>query len=59
VGADSIAAVPFWISGLHNVVIGISPGFVPNGGDTLANMPFFVMQAQTDQGIDFATMIKP
>jgi hypothetical protein len=51
VGADSIAAIPFWISGKHNVIIGISPTFVPNGGDTLANMPHFIMQAQTDQGL--------
>jgi hypothetical protein len=48
VGADSIAAIPFWISGRHQVLIGISPTFVPRRGDTLANMPA-VMQAQTDQ----------
>jgi hypothetical protein len=56
VGADSIAAIPFWLSGKHFVTIGISPNFIPNGGDTLANMPLFVMQAQTDQGIGFASM---
>jgi hypothetical protein len=56
VGADSIAAIPFWITGTHVVLIGIPPSFIPNGADTLANMPLFVMQAQTDQGIGFASM---
>ena len=55
-GADSIAAIPFWITGTHVVLIGIPPSFIPNGADTLANMPLFVMQAQTDQGIGFASM---
>jgi hypothetical protein len=57
VGADSLQAIPFWISGKHFVVIGISPSFIPNGADTLANMPFFIMTAQTDQGIGFSSMV--
>ena len=52
VGADSIAAIPFWISGLHVVVITSA-----DPADTMANMPFYIMQAQTDQGIDFASAI--
>jgi hypothetical protein len=56
VGADSIAAIPFWISGNHYVQVGTPPGFALTGGDTLANMPFFIVTAQTDQGIDFSTM---
>jgi hypothetical protein len=56
VGADSIAAIPFWISGKHTFAVGIPPSFNPNGADTLANMPFFVMTAQTDQGVDFSSM---
>jgi hypothetical protein len=55
-GADSIAAIPFFISGTHAVSIGIPTAFTPNPADTMANMPFFIMTAQTDQGIDFATM---
>jgi hypothetical protein len=56
VGADSISAIPFWLSGGHFVQTGVSPGFGSAAGDTMANTPFFVMTAQTDQGIDFATM---
>jgi hypothetical protein len=56
VGTDSISAIPFWLSGAHNVQIGVSPGFGSAAGDTMANTPFFVMTAQTDQGVDFATM---
>jgi hypothetical protein len=57
VGADAIAAIPFWISGSHYVRIGTPPLFNPTGGDTLANMPFFIMTAQTDQGVDFSSMV--
>jgi hypothetical protein len=57
VGADSIAAIPFWVTGSHLVTIGHPPSFVQNGADNLSNFPFFVMQAQTDQGIGFASMV--
>jgi hypothetical protein len=46
-GADSIQAIPYWLSGGHFLTIGPALG----GGDTLANMPFFTMTGQTDQGI--------
>jgi hypothetical protein len=57
VGADVLVAVPFFLSGLHPVAVGIPPNFIPNGADTLANMPFFIMTAQTDQGIGFGTIV--
>jgi hypothetical protein len=52
VAGDSLAAVPFFLTGSHYVTTGPTVG----GGDTLANMPTILMTAQTDQGIDFATM---
>jgi hypothetical protein len=49
---DTIAAVPFWLTGGHFVTTGPAVG----GGDTLAKMPKILMYAQSDQGIDFASM---
>jgi hypothetical protein len=49
---DRIVALPFWLSGGHWVSIGPTAGT----GDTLANMPRLIMTAQTDQGVDYASI---
>jgi hypothetical protein len=56
VSGDVIAAIPFWISGKHQMFVGIMPNLTPNPADTIANMPHFIITAQTDQGIDYATI---
>jgi hypothetical protein len=53
IGGDSISAVPFWLVGGHPVVIGPTNG----AGDTLGNGYRMVMVAQTDQGVDAASII--
>lgn len=53
VAGDTLVAVPFWLTGGHLVV----NGPVADGGDTLAKMPKIVMTCQTNQGIDFASMV--
>jgi lysophospholipase L1-like esterase len=60
VSADSLTAVPWWITGTMWVATGTTAG---NGigsgtvgsGDTLAMMPVFVVTGQADQGIDFGS----
>jgi hypothetical protein len=49
---DTLVSVPFWLTGGHVVFTGSS-----SGGDTLVNMPVFIMTAQTDQGIDFGGLV--
>jgi hypothetical protein len=51
---DMLVPVPFFLSGTHS--LNVNAG-VLGGGDTLANMPRFVMVGQADQGIDAATDI--
>jgi len=51
---DALVPVPFFLSGTHS--LNINAGTL-GGGDTLANMPRFVMVGQADQGIDAATDI--
>jgi hypothetical protein len=53
VSGDTISAIPFWLTGSHLVIIGPTQG----GGDTLAQMPHFIMTGLADQGIDFANMV--
>ncbi len=45
VGADSLTAVPFWLTGGHWVTIGPTD----DGADTLAKFPYFVVTGQADQ----------
>jgi hypothetical protein len=55
VAGDTLAAVPLFLSGAHNIRIAPPSGAV-NAGDTLAQQPRIVMTAQTDQGIGFSSM---
>jgi hypothetical protein len=46
VAGDTLAALPWWLSGGHFIVTSNA-----NAGDNLSNMPVYVMTAQTDQQI--------
>jgi hypothetical protein len=55
VGADAIAAIPYWITGQQVIILSNVAGVI-NAADNMANLPYVIVSAQTDQGINYATL---
>jgi hypothetical protein len=55
VAGDTLVALPYFLTGQHWVTM-TNPGAVLNPSDNLGNLPEVIITAQTDQGINFATL---